>query len=131
MNDGLNAVPQFRETIEQRARRMQWFRDAKFGLFIHWGPCALGEKEIGWGRDGNRPWDINKHGPRTDDPEYDNYYQQFNPVKYDADAWVQFAKAAGVKYMVLITKHHDGFSDRKSTRLNSSHSSVSRMPSSA
>jgi alpha-L-fucosidase len=77
----------------------------------------VGQKEIGWGREGNRPWDINQHGPRTDDPVYDNYYKQFNPTKYNADEWVTFAKASGMKYMVLITKHHDGFSqfDSKAT----------------
>jgi len=106
----LSRVPQIHETKEQRDVRMQWFRDAKFGMFIHWGPCSVGQKEIGWGREGNRPWDINKHGPHTSDPVYDNYYKQFNPVKYDADAWVQFARESGMKYMVIITKHHDGFS---------------------
>ncbi len=89
---------------------MQWFRDAKFGMFIHWGPCSVGAKEIGWGREANRPWDINQHGPRTADTEYDNYYKVFNPVKFDADAWARFAKESGMKYMVLIAKHHDGFS---------------------
>lgn len=106
----LAAVPQIHETPEQRDARMAWFRDAKFGMFIHWGPCSVGGKEIGWGREANRPWDINKHGPRTADAEYDNYYRQFNPTNYDADAWVQFAKESGMKYMVLIAKHHDGFS---------------------
>jgi len=106
----LSKVPQIHETREQRDERMQWFRDAKFGMFIHWGPCSVGQKEIGWGRDAHRPWDINGvQTPRTEDPVYDNYYKQFNPTKYDADAWVKFAKASGMKYMVLIAKHHDGF----------------------
>lgn len=106
----LSGVPQIHETKEQRDERMQWFRDAKFGMFIHWGPCAVGQKEIGWGRAGNRPYDINKLGPRTSDPVYDNYYKEFNPTKYDAEEWVKFAKESGMKYMVIITKHHDGFS---------------------
>ncbi len=106
----LSMVPQLQETKEQRDERMQWFRDGKYGMFIHWGPCTIGAKEIGWDREGNRPWDINKHGPRTSDPEYDNYYKSFNPVKFDADALVQLAKKSGMKYMVLVTKHHDGFS---------------------
>ena len=55
----LSHVPQIHETPEQRDARMQWFRDAKFGMFIHWGPCTVGDREIGWGRNANRPWDIN------------------------------------------------------------------------
>ena len=106
----LSAVPQIHQTEAERDERMQWFRDAKFGMFVHWGPCSVGQKEIGWGREANRPWDINRHGPRTADPEYDNYYKQFNPVKYDPDAWARVAKESGMKYMVLITKHQDGFS---------------------
>ena len=89
-------------------------------MFIHWGPVSLGQKEIGWGREGNRPWDINQHGPRLEDPVYDNYYKRFNPEKFDPDAWVKLAKESGMKYMVLITKHHDGFSmfDTKQTDYN-------------
>lgn len=106
----LCGVPQLQESPKQRDERMRWFRDAKFGMFIHWGPCSVGQKEIGWGREGNRPWDINRLGPRQDDPGYDSYYREFNPTNYDPGAWVKFAKDSGMKYMVLITKHHDGFS---------------------
>jgi alpha-L-fucosidase len=106
----LSHVPQTRETQKQRDERMQWFRDAKFGMFVHWGPCSVGQKEIGWGRDAHRPWDINGvQTPRTEDPVYDNYYKQFNPVKYNAEEWVRFAKESGMKCMLLIAKHHDGF----------------------
>ena len=106
----LSLVPQLHETPEQRDGRLQWFRDAKFGMFIHWGPCSVGSKEIGWGRNAHRPWDINGvQTPRTEDPVYDNYYKQFNPSNYNAEAWVRFAKESGMKYMVLIAKHHDGF----------------------
>lgn len=106
----LSHVPQIRETAQERDARMQWFRDAKFGMFIHWGPCSVGAKEIGWSRNANRPWDINGvQTPRTEDPVYDNYYKEFNPAKYDAEEWVRFAKESGMKYMVLIAKHHDGF----------------------
>jgi alpha-L-fucosidase len=105
----LSGIPQLQESSTQRDERMRWFRDAKFGMFIHWGPCSVGQKEIGWGREGNRPWDINRLGPRQEDPEYDNFYKKFNPTQYDADAWVKFAKESGMRYMVLITKHHDGF----------------------
>jgi len=107
----LSHVPQLTETKEERDARMQWFRDGKFGMFIHWGPCSIGKREIGWGRRANRPWDIGNAPPgRSDDPVYDNYYKEFNPVKYDPDAWAKFAKESGMTYMVLIAKHHDGFS---------------------
>ena len=105
-------VPQTNETVEERNERMQWFQDAKFGLFIHWGPSSIGQREIGWGRHATRPHDIteNRHGVRSGDSEYDNYYQQFDPVKFNADEWVRFAKESGMQYIVMIAKHHDGFS---------------------
>jgi alpha-L-fucosidase len=108
----LSHVPQLSETPAERDQRMRWFRDAKFGMFIHWGPCAVGEREIGWGRNARRPFDINVPEPSSDryDDEYDNYYKVFDPVQYDPDAWARFAVESGMKYMVLITKHHDGFS---------------------
>ncbi len=106
----LKNVPQLNQTLAQKNERLQWFRDAKLGMFIHWGPCTIGKREIGWGRKANKPWDISNHGPRQTDSIYDNYYKEFNPVDYNPTQWVQTAKQAGVKYMVLITKHHDGFS---------------------
>jgi len=104
-------VPQIAETPEQRDARMGWWRDAKFGMFLHWGPVSLSGKELSWGRNAHRPWDINGvQTPRTEDPVYDNLYKQFNPVKFNADEWVKIAQDAGMKYMVIICKHHDGFS---------------------
>ena len=104
-------IPQISETPEQRDARMRWWRDAKFGMFLHWGPVSLSGKELGWGRNANRPWDINGvQTPRTEDSVYDNLYKQFNPVKFNADEWVKIAQDAGMKYMVIICKHHDGFS---------------------
>jgi alpha-L-fucosidase len=108
----LSQIPQLTETKEQNIERMSWFRDAKLGMFIHWGPCTVGKKEIGWGREANRPWDNtpSRQGLRSEDSVYDNYYKSFNPIDYNPTEWVKTAKKAGVKYMVLITKHHDGFS---------------------
>ena len=77
---------------------LQAWRDARFGMFIHWGPVSLTGHEIGWSR-----------GKQTPIEEYDNLYKRFNPEKFNADEWVAVAKAAGMKYMVLTTKHHDGF----------------------
>ena len=74
------------------------FMDRRFGMFIHWGPVALKGTEIGWSR--------NKEVSKE---EYDNLYKQFNPVLFDADAWVKTAKEAGMKYLTITAKHHDGF----------------------
>lgn len=85
------------ETPEQYNQRMAWWRDARFGMFIHWGPVSLKGTEIGWSRDA------------MGTAVYDNLYKDFNPVKFNADEWVAVAKAAGMKYIVLTTRHHDGF----------------------
>lgn len=107
----LSQVPQIHETKAQRDARVQWFRDAKFGMFLHWGPVSVSGKELSWGRYANRPWDINgKMLPSEPDYEYDNLYKKFNPEKFNADEWVKIAQDAGMKYMVIICKHHDGFS---------------------
>jgi alpha-L-fucosidase len=103
-------LPPLTETPAQRDARMQWWRDAKFGLFIHWGPVAIQGVEIGWGRKAPRTYDINGHTGRGSDPEYDNLYKQFNPVKFNAAEWVKIAQDASMKYLVLVCKHHDGFS---------------------
>lgn len=89
--------------------RLEWWKDARFGMFIHWGPVSLKGTEIGWSR--GREWTVE---------EYDGLYRQFNPVKFDADEWVRVAKAAGMKYIVFTSKHHDGFCmwDTKYTDFN-------------
>lgn len=74
------------------------WQDMRFGMFIHWGPVSLTAQEIGWSRGDQTPVEV-----------YDNLYKQFNPTKYNAAEWVRIAKAAGMKYIVLTTKHHDGF----------------------
>jgi alpha-L-fucosidase len=100
-------TPPINETRKQRAARMQWWREARFGMFIHWGPVSLKETEISWSRANSNPRCPNQ-GPIPVE-EYDSLYQQFNPTKFDARAWVALAQAAGMKYMVLTAKHCDGF----------------------
>jgi alpha-L-fucosidase len=77
---------------------MKWWQDARFGMFVHWGPVALQGTEIGWSR-----------GREVSEKDYDALAKQFNPTNFDADAWARIAKAAGMKYLVITSKHHDGF----------------------
>ena len=89
----------------------------RFGMFIHWGPVSLTGHEIGWSRGAQTPIEV-----------YDNLYKQFNPTNFNADEWVSIAKAAGMKYIVLTTKHHDGFClwDTKLTDYNIMHTPFHR-----
>lgn len=79
-------------------QKLEEWKDARFGMFIHWGPVALKGTEIGWSRGREIPVD-----------EYDNLYKKFDAPNFDANSWVSVAKAAGMKYIILTTKHHDGF----------------------
>ena len=92
------------------AERLEWWREARFGLFVHWGPVSLKGTEIGWSRGGERRG-YGSHGSEIPIEVYDNLYKQFNPTSFNADAWVATAKAAGMKYLVFTSRHHDGFSE--------------------
>ena len=81
------------------AKGLKWFQDVRFGLFIHWGLYSL----IGRGE-----WVM--HNERIPVAEYEKLVPQFNPVKFNADEWVSIAADAGQKYMVITSRHHDGFS---------------------
>jgi alpha-L-fucosidase len=105
----VNSVdPYANETKAERDARMEWFREARFGMFIHWGVYAVpagtynGKQIPGIGE-----WIMNKG--KIPMAEYQAYASQFNPVKYDPDAWVRLARDAGMKYIVITSKHHDGF----------------------
>ncbi len=80
------------------AQQLAWWKNQRFGMFIHWGPVAQRGQEISWSRGGGIPT-----------AEYDSLYKTFNPTGYNAGEWVRIAQSAGMKYMVLVTKHHDGF----------------------
>lgn len=77
---------------------MDDFMHKRFGMFIHFGPVTLRGTEIGWSR--------NKQVTQAD---YDSLYKEFNPVLFDADQWVKTARDAGMKYLTITAKHHDGF----------------------
>ena len=97
------------ESASEKEARMAWWNEAKFGMFIHWGPYAVPAgnyrgvettRKIG-------EWIMNDLNIPIH--EYEKFAYHFNPVNYDAEKWVQMAKNAGMKYIVITSKHHDGF----------------------
>ncbi len=86
------------ETLRQKERRMQWWTDARFGMFIHWGLYSLAARH---------EWVKNRE--RMTNADYQIYFDEFNPDHFDPEKWAKQAKAAGMKYAVLTTKHHEGF----------------------
>ena len=87
-----------KESPAQHKDRMRWWEDARFGMFIHWGVYSV---------PAHGEWYMNDGIPRD---KYEAYAKEFNPVKFDADRWAQIAADAGQKYLVITSKHHDGFS---------------------
>ncbi|MEI6516897.1 MAG: alpha-L-fucosidase [bacterium] len=94
------------ETKEQKAARMKWFDESRFGMFIHWGVYSVPAGE--WnGNTGYGEWFLEE--TKMPVSQYEKFAKEFNPVKFNAKEWVRMAKDAGVKYIVITTKHHDGF----------------------
>jgi alpha-L-fucosidase len=101
-------APAEKETQEHKDARMAWWRDAKFGMFIHWGLYSqAGGYWNGKHVDGLGEWIMNNGKIPVN--EYAKSAAQFDPVKFNADEWVALAKEAGMKYMVITAKHHEGF----------------------
>ncbi len=92
------STPEVDANIKTGKKIMDGFMDLRFGMFIHWGPVTLRGTEIGWSR-----------GKEVPVEEYDHLYKEFDPVLFNADAWVKTAKDAGMKYLTITAKHHDGF----------------------
>lgn len=103
-----SAQAQYSPTSQNLAAR-QWFEDARFGLFIHWGPFSI---------PGSGEWVMNNRNITV--KNYTRLMDFFNPIDFDAATWVAAAKNAGMKYITLITRHHDGFSmwDTKASDFN-------------
>ena len=94
------------ETKTQSDSRMEWWRNARFGMFIHWGLYAVPAGE--WnGKTGYGEWI--RTSAEIPLATYDEFVPQFNPALFNADEWVRMAKEAGMKYIVITSKHHDGF----------------------
>ena len=94
------------ETKEDKDARMEWWREARFGMFIHWGLYSVPAGE--WKGETNHGEWIRTTAEIPID-EYDKFREQFNPVNFDAQEWVRMARDAGMKYIVITSKHHDGF----------------------
>ena len=93
---GMAQLP--KETETQKAERMRWWTEARFGLFIHWGLYALPARH---------EW-VKNHERLTNE-QYQKYFEAFDPDLYNPREWAKMARAAGMKYVVLTSKHHEGF----------------------
>lgn len=91
-------LPHVGPLLPSPPRALKRWMNARYGAFLHWGPCTVLGREISWSRQLKTP-------PR----EYDNLYKQFNPVEFDAETWVRMLKESGFRYAVFVSKHHDGF----------------------
>src|ERR1051326_1650834 len=90
----------------QRDARMKWWREARFGMFIHWGLYAVPAGEYK-GQRSTRIGEWIQEWANIPRAEYEKFLPQFNPVKFDAAKWVGIAKDAGMKYIVITSKHHE------------------------
>ncbi|MEP0131843.1 MAG: alpha-L-fucosidase [Eudoraea sp.] len=107
-NEEVKTINYLEESNDSFDERMKWWRDARFGMFIHWGPYSVpagihNGKEV----DNIGEWIMNS--AQIPISEYEEYAKQFNPQKFDAKKWARTMKEAGMKYVVITSKHHDGF----------------------
>jgi alpha-L-fucosidase len=109
LDDASKQLPAPGSTPVTGAQRLQWWREARFGLFVHWGPVSLKGTEISWSRGGPRLGVPAQVAGEVPVEVYDNLYKEFNPTNFNARQWVEIARAAGMRYIVLTAKHCDGF----------------------
>src|SRR5690349_3554537 len=92
-------MSKFTTTKQASEQGLRWYQDARFGMFIHWGPTAIAARE-----------DWLMHTERISVADYEKLSAQLNPTRFNAEEWVSIAADAGQKYMVFTSRHHDGFS---------------------
>jgi len=108
----MDTVPEaLRPTLFAREGALDWWLDARFGIFVHWGPSSMLKCSMSWGRHGPRPQHSTDGKVTKGIPQdvYDNQYKQLEAAEFDADEWIRLVKASGAKYFLWTTKHHDGF----------------------
>jgi len=103
------ALPPESDFLKARPEVVNRWQANRFGLFIHWGPVSIKGTEIGWSRGGERRGRHDSGKGSIPAEVYDNLYKEFNPIRFNAGEWVAIAKAAGMRYLVFTSKHHDGF----------------------
>ncbi|MBL7969811.1 MAG: alpha-L-fucosidase [Prolixibacteraceae bacterium] len=96
------------ETSLAKPEDMKWFTEARFGMFVHLGVSSVNGVQLGWGKETRKIPDTQQKGPLADSI-YDNQYKSFKLENFNPREFVKIAKEAGAKYIVIITKHHDGF----------------------
>ena len=107
-NGAIDVMNPLSESDAELEQRMAWFNEARFGMFIHWGAYSVLAGE--WqGKTVRRYAEWIRGNAKISKADYREVCEQFQPDKFDADAWIRTARDAGMKYFVITTKHHDGF----------------------
>ena len=114
LSQWIETVPEeLRPTLFAKEGAMDWWTDARFGIFVHWGPSSMLKCSMSWGRMGPRPQHSSDGTVTKGIPQdvYDNQYKLLKAADFNADEWIKLVKDSGAKYFLFTTRHHDGFSN--------------------